>query len=316
MSVKVSIIIPVYNTEDYLRVCLESVLNQTLQEIEIIVVNDGSTDNSLEILKEYEMKHPEKLKVLHKENGGLSSARNYGLQYATGEFLAFVDSDDWIETDMCEEMYNKAKEEQSDIVICDMVDHYPERVVYHHSSVFDNKFHVTASACNKMFRTEFIGDIRFPIGLWYEDLDFTTRQLMKTNKISVIHKGFYCCHCREVSIMNNNNAEKNKDILTVLERLDEFVNENGWQDKYASDMEYLYINHILITTINRLERQKNIEKRRVINYLRTEVRKKYPQIFKGDVFKTLPRNRKIIAYLNAIGLSVASKMILEMKSKF
>lgn len=315
MDIKVTIIIPVYNTEAYLDQCLQSVLGQTLQEIEVIAVDDGSKDSSLEILKQYEKQNPNKLRVFHKENGGLSSTRNFALQYANGEYVGFVDSDDWINPEMYEEMYYKAKEENADIVICDIVDHYTDYEIYHHSSRFTNKFMVTASACNKMFRTQFIGDIRFPVGLWYEDLEFTSKQLMKTENISVIHKGFYHCHCRDYSIMNNNNSEKNRDILTVIGHLEAFAKEHGWSDKYADTIEYLYIDHVLITAINRLEKQDSKEKKKVINCLRKAVIKKYPDLYRDQVFQNLPRNRRMIARLNAMGLSTISKLILSVKAK-
>ena len=256
------------------------------------------------------------MRVFHKENGGLSSTRNFALQYANGEYIGFVDSDDWIDLEMYEEMYWKAKDENADIVICDMIDHYTDHEIYHHSSRFSDKFSVTASACNKMFRTKFIGNIRFPVGLWYEDLEFTTKQLMKTENISVIHKGFYHCHCRSFSIMNNNDSEKNKDILTVIEHLESFAKENGWSSKYEDTIKYLYIDHVLITTINRLEKQNNKEKRNVINYLREMVKKKYPKIYKDQVFRYLQRNRRVIARLNMMGLSMVSRFILYVKAKF
>ncbi len=315
MSIKVSVIIPAYNTEAYMKQCMESLVNQTLQEIEIIVVDDGSTDNTLEILKKFETEHPEKVRVLTKENGGQASARNMALQFAQGEYLGFVDSDDWVDETMYEEMYHLAKEKAADIVISDTIDHYSDHDVYHHASQFSDKFSVTPSACNKIFRRSFIGDVRFPEGLWYEDFEFTTKLLMKTEKIDVIHKGFYHCHCREISTMNNNNAKKNKDILTVINHLEEFVIANGWKEKYAHVIEYLYLEHILITTINRLENQENKDKKAVIRFLRKEVCKKYPRFYTGDVFKGFPMNRKIVACLNAAGLSVVSKFIFYLKSK-
>ena len=315
MSTKVSIIIPAYNTEEYMAECLDSILNQTLQDIEIIVVDDGSSDNTWNILQEYQEKYPNKVRVFHKENGGQASARNLALEYATGEFLGFVDSDDWIDHETYEEMYNKAISEGADIVVCDMVDHYPNYEIYHHASVFDDKFRVTPSACNKIFKRNFAGEVRFPVGLWYEDFEYTTKQLMKTEKISVIHKGFYHCHCREVSTMNNNNALKNKDILTVIENLQKFVDENQWKERYADVMEYLYLEHIMITTINRLEVQQNKEKKGVIRFLRAEVLKKYPKFYRDSVFKGLPRNRRIIARLNAAGMSKLSKWMLSLKAK-
>ena len=122
--IKVSIIVPVYNVEKYLDKCLKSLVNQTLKDIEIIVVNDGTKDNSQKIVDKYVKKYPKLVKSYIKENGGLSSARNYGLKYVNGEFISFIDSDDWVRKDMFEKMYQKAKKEDLDIVICDSINVY------------------------------------------------------------------------------------------------------------------------------------------------------------------------------------------------
>ena len=116
-SKKISIIIPVYNTQDYLCECLDSIINQTLKEIEIICVDDNSTDNSLKILEEYKEKDS-RIIILKNEGKGAGGGRNTGLKIATGEFLSFIDSDDFFELNMFEEMYNKAKKTNSDIVVC------------------------------------------------------------------------------------------------------------------------------------------------------------------------------------------------------
>ena len=110
---KVSIIVPIYNVEEYLERCINSLIGQTLEDIQIILVNDGSTDKSGEIAKRYASKYKEKIMYLEKTNGGLSDARNYGLPYATGEYIAFLDSDDYIEKEAYQEMYEKAKEGQA-----------------------------------------------------------------------------------------------------------------------------------------------------------------------------------------------------------
>ena len=311
MKIKVSVIIPVYNTEDYLRECIESLVNQTLREIEILIVNDGSTDSSLEIMKEFKNKYPNIIKIFDKVNGGQASARNYALPFAQGEYLGFVDSDDWVDSTMYEEMYEKAEKEDADIVICDMVDHFPDRTVCYPSSRFENKFKVTPSACNKLFKRSLVKEDVFPVGLWYEDFEFTTMQLMKTDCISVIHKGLYHCHCREVSTMYNNNSEKNQDILVVLEHLVEYVEKNGWYEKYKNVLEYLYIDHVLITSINRVQKQTNEKKKIVINNLRKEVLKKYDSFYKDDAFREMPKKRQIIALLNAYGLCSMSMMLLK-----
>lgn len=311
MKIKVSVIIPVYNTEDYLKECIESLVNQTLREIEILIVNDGSTDSSLEIMKEFKNKYPNIIKIFDKVNGGQASARNYALPFAQGEYLGFVDSDDWVDSTMYEEMYEKAEKEDADIVICDMVDHFPDRTVCYPSSRFENKFKVTPSACNKLFKRSLVKEDVFPVGLWYEDFEFTTMQLMKTDCISVIHKGLYHCHCREVSTMYNNNSEKNQDILVVLEHLVEYVEKNGWYEKYKNVLEYLYIDHVLITSINRVQKQTNEKKKIVINNLRKEVLKRYNSFYKDDAFREMPKKRQIIALLNAYGVCSMSMMLLK-----
>ena len=118
---KVSVIIPVYNVEKYISRCLESLANQTLKDLEILIVNDGSTDNSRSIIEKYLKKHSLRIKYFEKQNGGLSSARNYGLKYATGEYIAFLDSDDYVEKDMYEDMYKIAKKDDADMVECDFL---------------------------------------------------------------------------------------------------------------------------------------------------------------------------------------------------
>ncbi len=117
---KVSVIVPVYNVERYLEKCLNSLVNQTLAEIEIIVVNDGSEDNSKKIIDDFQQKYPLIIRPFSKENGGLSDARNFGLAKATGEFVGFVDSDDYVSETMFEEMYQLAKKHSAEMVICNL----------------------------------------------------------------------------------------------------------------------------------------------------------------------------------------------------
>ena len=118
MQPKVSVIIPVYNIEKYLGQCLESVCNQTLKEIQVIVVDDGSTDGSAAICQDFAARYPDILEYYHKENGGSASARNLGLEHARGEYIGFIDSDDWVEPDMYEKMYRTAMDQNVDMVFC------------------------------------------------------------------------------------------------------------------------------------------------------------------------------------------------------
>ena len=117
-DIQVSVIVPIYNVESYLPTCLDSLLNQTLPHLEVLLVNDGSTDRSAAIAREYEAKHPHRFRVLDKENAGPSAARNYALPYARGEYITFVDSDDYVEADMYAQMLQTAQETDSDVVVC------------------------------------------------------------------------------------------------------------------------------------------------------------------------------------------------------
>jgi len=116
-QVNVSIIVPVYNVEKYLEKCLESIINQTLKNLEIICVNDGSTDNSLQILEDY-AKKDQRIKIINKKNRGSGAAKNTGMKNASGEYIGFVDSDDWVDLAMFEKLYNRAKSQKSDMVMC------------------------------------------------------------------------------------------------------------------------------------------------------------------------------------------------------
>lgn len=145
MTPKVSIVVPVYNTGNYLARCLDSLLAQTLNDIEIIAVNDGSTDDSEEILKQYAKRDP-RIKVIDKQNGGISSARNIGVSQARGEYIGFVDSDDWVDANMYEELHNAAVVNKAGIVMCSYIREFgthsktkvfalPDRVYYHNQEV-------------------------------------------------------------------------------------------------------------------------------------------------------------------------------------
>lgn len=313
--IKVSIVVPVYNTGDYLKKCLDSIVNQTLDNYEVLIANDGSTDHSLHIINEYAEKYPDLVKVFNQENQGQSAARNNALEHAQGKYYAFVDSDDWIDLDMYEVMYNEAEENNQDIVICDMVDHFVDHEIYHHSSTFESKYTVTPSACNKLFRAEFVGDIRFPLGLWYEDFSFTTKLLFQTDKIGTIHRGMYHCHNREVSTMYNENSEKNLDMITVLNDLKDFlISKNLW-DNLDYVHNYFIVDHVLISTINRLTLQKNKNRHDVIRKFRDYAKLNQVDINKAKSDFNIPSKRILVAKLNYFGFNNMSKLILDIAKK-
>ena len=187
---KVSVIIPVYNTDKYLRECIESVISQTLQDIEILLINDGSTDNSGEICDEYAKKDL-RIKVFHQTNLGVSAARNNGIDNAEGEYLYFLDSDDMIGENFLEFAYNVAKANDSDLTVCD-----------DRNYLFRQRKDLIVTATYGTFvKNEFLklhSDIRFPVGIQpAEDGVFSHKIFLLTDKISFCNNVYpisYACH--------------------------------------------------------------------------------------------------------------------------
>lgn len=210
-------------------------------------------------------------------------------------------------------MYDLAIKDNSDVVICDMADYYEDgSKKTFNCTQYNSVYEVTPSACNKIFKKEIIKNARFLNGLWYEDLTFTTKVFLTTSKISTIPNLYYNCHARKDSIMNNNNSIKNLDIIKALDDLEDYARKNNLYNENI--FKYLVFNHILITTINRVAKQKSKDKNQVIKQLRDYCRLNLKNYKKADFYKNIPINRKIIANLNYYGFNNISKIILNIKS--
>lgn len=254
---KVSVIVPIYNVEKYLEKCINSLLSQTLEDIQIILVNDGSKDNSGNIAREYEKNNKNRIIYIEKENGGLSDARNYGLKYATGDFIAFLDSDDYIEKNAYEEMYNKAIEENADYVECDFIWEFPNKIRVDKQHPYKNKKEmlsfVRVVAWNKLIKRQLITDnnLEFPKGLRYEDVEFTYKLIPFINKFAYVDKPFIHYVQREGSIANVQN-ERTAEIFTVLDNVIEFYKKNNIYEVYRDELEYNYARYLLCSSLKRM----------------------------------------------------------------
>lgn len=200
---KVSVIIPVYNVEKLLKRCLDSVLNQTLKDIEIICVNDGSTDNSSLILEEY--KKFENIKIINQKNSGLSVARNTGLKYASADYVAFLDSDDFVDSDFYEKLFNSIEKEKADIACASIVRESDRKKTYliNYKQVevaLNTKDRFMLADCpkhnfvwNKLYKKELIdkNNLKFVPGMIYEDMWFTPDVLEATSSIVAVPDTFY-----------------------------------------------------------------------------------------------------------------------------
>ena len=310
MKKKVSVIVPVYNVEEYLPKCLDSLINQTLKDIEIIVVNDGSPDNSQKIIDEYRKKDKRIISIV-KENGGLGSARNVGLEKAKGEYIVYVDSDDWIELDMLEQMYNQGIDENADIVICGYKSVYPTREeIYSISSNIisdtlenkNSKIFNTVSVWCKIYKRDFLIKTKIKFvedKVWYEDFAYTVKLLSQTKKISFVNKPFYNYLIRENSIMNNSKLLKNLDIILAFDDAINYLKENKIYDEFYSELQYLAIDNILISGITRIIRAKGDKKtkKEVINQFIQYMNDNFQDYKNNKYLNYLTRNRKIIYQL-------------------
>lgn len=246
---KISVIVPVYNVEKYIKKCLDSLVNQTLNGVEIIVVNDGSPDNSQKIIDEYTKKY-KNVKSYIKENGGLSDARNYGIKKATGEYISFVDSDDYIRNDMLEIMYNYAIKEDLDVVVCDSINVYDngsEILIKSNNNYSDNDVRnyiiSPPMACTRLFKKTIFDKIQFKKNIYYEDLEMTPKVVNITDKIGFVSEGLYYYVQRDGSIMKQNVF--NKKLLNIFDVLKS--NKDLLEDKFPEEIEYMYITHLLRT---------------------------------------------------------------------
>ena len=255
---KVSVIIPIYNVEEYLEECLDSVIEQTLEDIEIICIDDGSTDNSLTILKEYERKD-KRIKVLSQNNQGAGKARNYGLEIAQGEYLAFIDGDDFYDNNFCEQMYNKAISTNSDVVICSarnynvlnkkysniswslVYEYLPSKDVFNYKDMKDYIFLFSQNwNWNKLFKKEFIDNnkITFQNLFRTNDLLFTCKALILADKISVVKNELINYRTGMTTNSQSTNHLHPYDFYEAFKALREYLISIG---KYE-EVEQSYIN--------------------------------------------------------------------------
>lgn len=311
---KVSIIVPVYNVEKYIEKCLASLINQTLQDIEIIIVNDGSTDGSKKIIEKY--LENKKIKYLEKENGGLADARNYAIPYAKGEYIGFVDSDDYVEKTMFEKMYNKAKQEDADMVECDFIWEYPKKNKIDTGKIYKGKKQAIVEArvvaWNKIIKRQILQStkIKFPKGLRYEDVEFFYKLIPNLNKISFIKEPLVHYVQRDTSIANTQN-EKTAQIFEILENVINYYIEKNIFNEYKEELEYTYIRLLLCSSLKRITqiKDKNLKKD-LIKLTWKNLNNKFPNWKKN---KYLKENRTLknlyIRSINKFTFNIYSKML-------
>lgn len=268
---KVSIIVPVYNVQKYLANCLDSLINQTLEDIEIICINDGSTDESLQILWGYASKDS-RVKVVNKRNEGQSVARNIGIDMATGEYLGFVDADDWIDLDYFEKMYNSAKKYDCDIACAGIKRSKNHKIRI--TASFEAELLCTTTndkvrlanlpahnyICNKIFKRKKwleLG-IKFQAGRYYEDIALLIKIIHQTNKMVTVPDTYYYYRSNPTSTCNQKTSKFSKDYAWAINELQEYANKNNINldmNNIIRKKEYYKIFNLLIMKVYYYETQ-------------------------------------------------------------
>ena len=235
---KFSIVVPVYNVEQYLGQCLESLLAQDYGDYEVICVNDGSTDGSREILTKWESRMPQ-MRVIDRENGGLSAARNTGLEAATGDYVLFVDSDDWVAPHMLRTLAEAAGGEEMVCFACQRTDNeatdtFTEETAtgwgYYNHHALEARVVPFVCVWQRCYRRQFLADnnLRFREGILHEDNEFTPRACLKANKVKVIPDVLYYYRVRPNSIMTTRGLRSKESLVQIGNELSQlFIKESG-----------------------------------------------------------------------------------------
>lgn len=265
MNELISVIIPIYKVEQYLKRCIDSVLGQTYKNLEIVLVDDGSPDGCGKICDEYAA-IDNRVKVIHKKNGGLSDSRNVGIEISQGEYIAFIDSDDWIHKKYFEELYNLLKKSNSDISVCNFIRVSNENIrvdnskqeVYEYSNIealeqFVGEFYVQmVIACGKLYKKDLFKEIRFPVGKLHEDEFTTYKVIFNAKKVILTTAQLYYYWQRQDSIMGVGfNIKGRLDVIEAFKERGDFFKK--MQLEQLSSKTYKALFFLYLTVNNQIK---------------------------------------------------------------
>lgn len=283
---KISIVVPCYNVEKQIKRCIDSIKKQTYKEFEVLLVDDGSKDKTKEIIKK-EINDDKRFKYFYKKNGGVSSARNYGIEKSTGNLLCFIDSDDYVEKDYLEELYKALIDNDADISMCSFLRVYENKTSYNEIKDGFNNLIKHPAPWNKLCKASLFKDnnLKYPLNKWYEDLELFTKVFMLSNKISIVNKSLYNYVENSSSIMHTYD-DRIFQIYEIIDNIESFAKEKKLYNKYKSNIEFINVYHILVGTIYRASFREDFTKDSIIDIVK-HVEEKYPEWYKNEGIKEL-----------------------------
>lgn len=317
----ISVIVPVYNVEQYLEKCVNSIINQTYKNLEIILVDDGATDSSGNMCDEL-AKSDNRIKVYHKENGGLSDARNYGVERATGDYIGFVDSDDYIDSEMYEKLYEAIKKENVDVAECSLKVIYPGKI----ELFTDEKYYkvlgkteyleeyltikkIFGSVWTKLIKSDVAKKLVFPKGKLYEDTYYAYDLIEKVDRYVIMNNPYYNYLMRENSITNAKFNPRILDLIEIVEKFHKTTYENYPGLKEAADCRKMYAYFSVLNSILLEENYRDNEYySEILNYFK----RNYISLLKN---KYINYNRKLSVILIKLNIDLYRKVLMKYKKK-
>lgn len=314
----ISVIVPVYNVEPYLKECLDSIINQTYKNLEIILIDDGSLDNCGKICDEY-AKKDNRIKVIHKENGGLSSARNAGLDIAEGEYISFIDSDDYVAENFIETLYKLCVENDCDISECDFlkfendvviqekiteIQCYTSNEVQH--KIYSEEYVKTIVVWNKLYKKYLYENMRFPLGKINED-EFITYKVLYNCKsnIAVTNEQLYYYRYNAQSIMGRKFNERRLDVLEAFEERKQFYKDRNEVELYNKTV--AQYQQILISFYGLAK--ENIENdNEILKSIKNKARKNYNEYRTNKSINTVDKVKALLFDISPTTLLVLLKI--------
>ncbi|MDK0881995.1 glycosyltransferase family 2 protein [Clostridium perfringens] len=286
MKPLVSVIIPVYNVQQYIEKCLNSVLEQSYNNIEVIIVNDGSTDNSLSIINNI-ISNKENVKLIVQKNKGLSSARNSGLKFSKGKYIFLLDSDDYIQKDVIDKMVNKAEKDDSDIVIGkyniiessnkknkESTQFLDESIILNNIRALEelflsNKFHF--HAWGKLYKKSLFADIEYPVGRYYEDIATTYKLIYKSQRISFVNISTCEYIMRKDSICHQEFKDKHLDFIKNIDEMEYFLKEKNIYNNLEKEFNFMKLRNYIYLGFYKVAISNVREKGKILNLLRDKI---------------------------------------------
>ena len=307
---KISIIIPVYNGEKYIEKCLDSIKNQTFKDYEVLIINDGSKDNTKNLIEKY--LNDKRFKLFNRTNHGIGASRNFGLDESSGEYICFIDSDDYVDKKYLEKLYNKISKENLDIVVCNYIELNEELNIEKKVKIkaFDNTtidknpellLSINKSPWNKIYRKSILENIKFPTDLKYEDTEFLCKALYNS-KIG------YVDECLNYYVIHNNSETTTMDkrvfdILNIIDNIRKFYeNSNDYIKEYIDKMSLQILTTYTIQ--QRYQKDKKLAKEfinRSFNYMEKNISNfKKNSYFKDRGIKGIIEKNKVLTLIYCI----------------